>query len=518
MNYHENSVFFNPNTVTRYSSSSVNCRSSASTFSDCLDNSSFKGVPASENMTSKGDAQRKSKDLSAAHSGPVIIKAHNLKNRVPLSSLANVSCKKDAGITANSWMTNPNVYQRSDSTATTMAKTTNDVNDVPRTEPERPSASDNVEFALQSLFHSDTSILNSTPPIQSSKHMSAESVEKILKSPSPEKSDDEELTILYDSYANRNAPSDQAGDAKSSVTKPPVSEPANAKTTTKVLILRKKNSDIAKTSIGRTNNLTPPKSMHPINCERLNMKSVEDIEKNKCDPKNNHQISSETPSSVLTILAEKNDARPECEVSCQNVSIDKVDNKKSTFRVAPKRTNLRSEVTPYVQVENELEKMFAGVDDGSNKNPSVMTKKLNSSSTSAKSNTSISSPCTGLSQSSQNAFISPNIPAITSKKNLSRKPNGSAASMKKGKANNKQNSSSSSKESSLSIETRTVPVIHIEGSKENPINAHIVNSIKSKESELCNGKMAVKRKLGENDPGLSFFLSFFFWKPTRFTL
>lgn len=454
-------------------------------------------------MTSRRDPPTKSKDLSAGHSGPVIIKAHNLKNRVPLSSLANVGCKKDSGIAANSWMTNVTVYPRPDSTAAALAKPTTDVTGAQVAEPDRPSASDNVEFALQSLFHSDNSMLVSTPN-QNPKHMSVESVEKILKSPSPEKSDDDDVTIVYESYASQNVPSNPACDAKLPVVKPFVSEPVNAKTTTKVLILRKKNSDNnVKSGIVKTGNSTSAKNVNPIKYDRfINMNSVGNTEKNKSDSKKYiDQISPKTSSST-TMANTKNDTKLECKGTNKNYCNSKAINNYSTFQVRPTSNNLGDKEGTYVQVENALEEMFAGIEDSSD--PSATIKQLNLSTTSAENN--LSTPGTQPSRNRKNSFNIVNIPAKTNKKNLSKTLKPTSASTK-GVKYNKPNSSSSSKESLSLDPMKKVPMIHIEGSKENPLNAHIINSIKSEEEESSNGRMSVKRKLGNGDPGLA---SFFF--------
>jgi hypothetical protein len=42
-------------------------------------------------------------------------------------------------------------------------------------------------------------------------------------------------------------------------------------------------------------------------------------------------------------------------------------------------------------------------------------------------------------------------------------------------------------------------VIHIEGSKENPISVQIINSIKTEEEESSDSKSAAKRKSGKTD-------------------
>lgn len=434
-------------------------------------------------MTSKGDTPAKSKNLSAGHSGPVIIKAHNLKNRVPLSSLANVGCKKDSGMAANSWMTNVTIYPRPDSD-TDMAKATTDV---PGTvaEPDRPSASDSVEFALQSLFNSDTSIFVSTPN-QNPRQISAESVEKILKSPLPANDDDDDVTIVYDSYSTQNAPNIPNCDVKPPVTQPSVGEPANPKTT-KVLILRKKNSDnVVKSGAVKTGSLTA-KNVNQTKNDRPSINSIDSSEKSKSNLKKNiDQISPKTSSPMTNA---KNDTKFESK------SV-KISNKSVKSNTTVQGSTSGDKEGTFVQVENELEKMFAGIED--NSDPTKI-KQPKSMAPSAKNN--LSSQLTQNINSSFNSIITA---AKTNKKNPSKNMKPTGASLK-GVKLNKQNSSSFSKESPSLEPVKKVPMIHIEGSKENPINAHIVNSIKSKEEESSNAKMSLKRKLGNTDPGLTFF-------------
>lgn len=536
-NYHENSGFYGHSAVSRdYASiSRAHCNDESSawsnpSFSNPLGNPSFGGALANKNVTTKSDVQKESMDLSASHGGPVSIKtvsaasfpkmltvngaaaSQDLKNHVTPSSQANVDCKRDPefGLMAtNSSMTNVTANQTLNFGG---AATTNDVTTcAPRVEPDVSLVSDNVEFALESLFHSETSMVVSMPPSQNPKDMCVESVEKILKS--PEGSDEDDLTILYDSHTSGNMPINAVSDAKPSVEKPPAGQPTNDKAASKVLILKKKNCDCnvqTATSIVQTGDLTSAKSIKPIDCERLN-DVIDNVDKNNCDARDTDQISpvQVVSSSSSTTTNTTNDARLEQKAIDSSIGSCKSANENFASKAEP-FINVGTEEITFVQVENELEKMFAGIEDSSDPLASTKQPNLSTTSVDAQNNSSLNSSCTQLSQSSTNLFDSVNVPAKTSKKITSKKSKPSGASMKSMK--DKQKSSSSIKESSSSsssLETmKRVPVIHIEGSKENPISAHIINSIKSEEDDVSDGRTSAKRKLGKSDRGLSCFFLF----------
>ncbi len=66
----------------------------------------------------------------------------------------------------------------------------------------------------------------------------------------------------------------------------------------------------------------------------------------------------------------------------------------------------------------------------------------------------------------------------------------------------KLKSSTSVKEPLIdNVLAKRIPVIHVEGSKENPISTQIINSIKSEDDDVSDGKTAAKRKLAKNDLG-----------------
>lgn len=457
-NYHQNSGFYGQSAVARdYASiSRAHCNDESSArsnpnFSNPLGNPPFGGVLALKNVSTKNDVQNESMDLSSSHGGKIVASppkmvaingdvAQDLK-----SHAAPANCKSPIACT-NASVTNVTTNQK-------FGPTTNDVT---RAKP-ISLVPDNVEFALESLFHSETSVIVPTP-----KDMCVESVEKLLKS--PEGSDDD-LNVLYDSHISEKVPTNSASDTKSTE-KPSVGQAA-----TEVIV---KNCD-CNVKTGSTSAVSDLMSAKSINCERLN----DVIEKN-CDARDTDQILPEQASTVT------NDTSLGNASSC----------KPANFAAKPEPCVGNEEIT-YVQVENELEKMFAGIEDSSDPLMPV-----NSSATCIDAqNSSLNLSATQVSRSSTNLFDSVHVPAKTRKKKTSKKskPAGTSKSAK-----DKQKSSSSFKESSST--SQRVPVIHIEGSKENPISAHIINSIKSEEDDVSDGRTSAKRKLGKSDRGLNFFL------------
>lgn len=525
-NQYENSGFYGHNAARDYASiSRAHCNESSAwsnpNFSNPSGNPPFGSVTSNRNTTSKSEFQKESMDLSASHDGPVTIKTAPATsshlavngdaighNHVIPSSQANVECKREPQFhltPAISSMTNVTVDQKPNFVGTA---TTNNIPCAPKAETDVSLASDNVEFALESLFHSDTSVVVPTPPTQNPKDMCVESVEKLLKS--PEGSDDDDLTILYDTDTSKKNPNNSDVDAKQPLKQPPVG--TNDKTDAEVLINKNCDCNVktdAMTSIVEAEDLMSTKSIERIKCEeRLNdIKLIENVE-NNCDAKNTDQISSEQASaSSLTVANATNDIKPEPRVIGKNAGSSNAANENFAPKIAPGNSVGTEEIT-YVQVENELEKMFAGIEDSSDPLAPTQPQNLSTTSVDPLNNLSLNTSNTQLPQGSTNLFDSVNVPAKSSKKKTSKKSKPGGASIKSMK--DKQKSSSSLKELSSSLDTmRRVPVIHIEGSKENPISAHIINSIKSEDDDVSDGRTSAKRKLGKSDPGL---ISIFFFK------
>lgn len=529
-------------------------------FSHPLGQPPLGGVFGHESAPPKGAIQRESMDLSPTQPAvPVALMSHSpagalarllngdtgaehdLKQRLYPSSSPLVDPKPEAPANAS---TTPLPNRMAELPGFAALRTPGDAGRPP---PTMPSAPDNVEFALESLFHSDTS-LTVTPPAQNPRTLCVESVEKILKSPSPDS--DDELTILYDSHSDKITVPGRDVDAKP---EKPLAKAADK--TTKVLILKKKNCDCAPKTSNSTS--TAKATKPPAKCERLNdVKPSETAKKTNCDAKNGDRNEASTnptqdPKDNLTLKTESSNVRSEekpvekntrskaianstsktepdeekpianarsgadtavkteptsepkekitrSRAADQPVKTEPSNDEKSTdaSKAASKESANNEEIT-YVQVENELEKMFAGIEDstanGSDKDPLAAAK--------CDSN-NLSTMSTPHSRNSANLFDGVKA-AKASKKKASKKSKPAGSKMKE-----KQKSSSSFKETtSSSLEARRVPVIHIEGSKENPISAHIINSIKSEEDDVSDGRTSAKRKLGKSDRGLCYFWS-----------
>lgn len=396
-------------------------------------------------------------------------------------------------------------------------------------------SNDNVESALETLFQSDSksSIVAVTSSVivsaQSCKNsnLRAESVEKILKSPSPEKLDSElspesmledldmssgvvemkvaskakrkiysiNLTSDFDAISPQETNScdrsiESENESNSSDNK--IKNLSDSSQFTKnITVFTEKLVECVKTvssEIVETEN----DSRTELNtvCERTdNLQSHERMHSNV--PTQNIEFEEKVDSENGLNKAQKDNI-----VKCENSDKQASESNSQKFGIQNKNKN--DEIT-YVEVESELEKMFAGIEDNAGRDTDA--DPLNAvPSDSSNVDPNYVCPCPSSTNVNTHKF-SENFPAPkTNKKKSSKKSKTNNSSLKSSKEA-KGRQVASMKENSTDISARRVPVIHIEGSKENPINVQIINSIKVEEDELSDSKMAAKRKLGKNDRG-----------------
>lgn len=395
-------------------------------------------------------------------------------------------------------------------------------------------SNDNVESALETLFQSDSksSIVAVTSSVivsaQSCKNsnLRAESVEKILKSPSPEKLDSElsPESMLEDLDVSSGVEMKVASKAKRKIYSINLPSDFDAVSPQEInscdrSIGSEKESNSSDNKIKNlsdssqlTKNVTVfteklVECVKTFSTEIVETENVNRTELNTvCERTDNVQSQEREHSNIPTQNIEfeekvdsendSNKAGKDNIVKCENT--DKQASESNSQKSGIQNKNKSDEIT-YVEVESELEKMFAGIEDNAGRDTDA--DPLNAvTSESSNVDPNYVGPC----PSSSNVNLhksSENFPAPkTNKKKSSKKSKTNNSSLKSSKEA-KGRQAASVKENSTDISARRVPVIHIEGSKENPISVQIINSIKVEEDELSDSKMAAKRKLGKNDRG-----------------
>lgn len=343
--------------------------------------------------------------------------------------------------------------------------------------------SDHVESILETMFHSDvkSSVTSTTSSVivtaQSCKtpDLRAESVEKILKSPSPERCDNLESDLELNSSELETAKDGELADVSSSVADLTIDLEADASPKLTIDESRDKEVEIVDLTADKTviaQETAPSEKTDPISKnidEQLAMMDEFEVEPPKKD-----EISS----------------KPE---KCDKPESQKDDTEK------PKASDLgkdhekgknRNEEITYVEVETELEKMFAGIEDTEKNN--VDNDPLNAMPTdSSVTDTSKLSPR----PATEPLPSSGQAPIVKATKKKSSKKSKSASVKKDTKSKHPL-----SKDTDNVIFKR-VPVIHVQGSKENPISVQIINSIKLEEDDISDAKNAAKRKQSKSDRG-----------------
>lgn len=321
-----------------------------------------------------------------------------------------------------------------------------------------PISPDHVESILETMFHSEgrTSLTPCSPVIvavpsckSALDDLRAESVEKILKSPSPEKSDKEfnfDMDLL---------------DESSDCDKPNEESRVNNTTPDKLPNSACKEQSSTETNVSKVSEQCSGKS----ECNVINANPV-----TKSEAK---EPGKEVPSSEVGPL--------------QNGVTDST--KTKTKSSVDEKSKTGSDENTYVEVENELEKMFAGIEDSEVNDTDPLNAALRNS-----------TPKKSKADSLQHNLQPPLVKTgkkKSSKKSKSTSSTGASSSKKKSKAKS-VNAKDASTDSVLS---KRVPVIHIEGSKENPTVVQIINSIKLEEDDVSDGKTAAKRKQSTSDRG-----------------
>lgn len=379
---------------------------------------------------------------------------------------------------------------------------------------------DHVESILETMFHSDSkscapSTVSSvivTAQSCKSNDLRAESVEKILKSPSPERSDN--LSLESDSELNSSEMDSTKGEnnAKTDLVSECKIDSDNLSKSNDVDDILKKGSEkplTSKTVCLKSD--TQVESSYSLG-EKVGKTVDEDlglIESEDESESGNDRLTIATDSVADLSNKIKNNKAAESEYlkkleeDCIVVEVDlekgkKQINESNIKTEGPKNKKSDEEIT-YVEVESELEKMFAGIEETGGDPLNALqtdvsitdTSKLNASNVTT--DASFSQPVIG----------SDNLPAPTKTKKKSSKKSKSGSNKKDAKS--KHSATSRDNPSSDGVICKRVPVIHVEGSKENPISVQIINSIKSEEDDISDAKTAAKRKQGKCDKG-EFFL------------
>ncbi|XP_065225708.1 uncharacterized protein CG5098 isoform X2 [Planococcus citri] len=512
-NYHENSSLYTQTTAKNYSPSTRSYYNEESGWSERNShmNSSHRANSNDDKsrITYSNDVQQESMDLSSAAHVPSTGKTptNDAATTVPVNgSPAAQSCDEKPSlngspddkntpeaasktepvsvIAANPLRETPSQDAESQVKAKLEAPAlkSNDTAESTKPKHEQSITADRVESILETMFHSDTksststtssSVTVNTPPCKTL-DLRGESVEKILKSPSPVHGDhlesdlglnSSEFESTRDSSTMNSLVTDVTVTNDTKPTKddhdnsPKPSDDSNIEKLEKLVSNKQSDNQKIPTNSSKIENLglvddcdTPPVK------SKSNTEPATDLSSVKTEPKEAPNSSSKKDTAVS---AKKSDTNKE---------------------VPAKSKNRKEEIT-YVQVESELEKMFAGIedismdpvksiqaDDSSKRNPAPKTTNLSS-------------------HSAANDIQAKPVKKKSSKKSKS-------ASTKK---DAKKHSINSKDTSTDSVSFKRVPVIHVEGSKENPINVQIINSIKLEEDDISDAKTAAKRKQGKCD-------------------
>lgn len=388
--------------------------------------------------------------------------------------------------------------------------------------------SDNVESALETLFQSDgrsftpTSVPSVIVSAQSCKKSDfrAESVEKILKSPSPEKLDELSPEAMLEELEKCEAAEPKVvSKATNKLYSPSVVsvDVMSAKKTSSCDMSKSEKksncSDLDQPGVnlsqpGSNTNLVAKlarteKAASTENSELLNNFTKTDLDTrtyNIVNKKTNVQNKEQECSNALKNVDTKEKAKSGNESNSRPQLIPDSTSKVGSLKPGSKNTNkmdpktCNDEIT-YVEVESELEKMFAGIEDNGSHDTDV--DPLNALPSDSAIDPCHSSPhVTSNTRYCQSVMENFPTPKKTYKKKSSKKSKSNISSLKsQSKTKSRENSSADS------ITARRVPVIHVEGSKENPISVQIMNSIKVEEDDLSDSKTAAKRKLGKHDRG-----------------
>lgn len=355
------------------------------------------------------------------------------------------------------------------------ANKTNDTAESQKPKNEQNIPADHVESILETMFHLDTksssstasSVIVTNPPCEAT-----ESVEKILKSPSPVRSDHLESDLDFNSSEFDSTKDSSTMNSITDVTNEPVEDihdnsrkPSNDSN----------NEKLPKTVSGKKSD---NKKSQKIPTNSSNIKDLGLADDSDISPVSKNG-KSEPATDLSSIKIEPNN------VENQPKKEPASDKKSNTIKAVPGKSKNNKEEITYVEVETELEKMFAGIED-------ISTDPLKSTQTDS-----------GPNESSK---LNPNESASNASANeTSTKPAKKKSSKKyksiSTKKDTKKHSINSKDTSTDSVNFKRVPVIHVEGSKENPINVQIINSIKLEEDDISDAKTAAKRKQGKCDRG-----------------
>lgn len=429
-------------------------------------------------------------------------------------------------------------------------------------------STDNVESVLETMFHSSSkspiasglsSVIVST---QSCKTARAESVEKILKSPSPEKCEDKSISPTKFNFADSNIINDHNLELENKEELDDLSKNENVSNNSNILNISLKkdhdfnfknsealnSSDSVSCSIKKVSKQPNISKISPDNnkieqlvdeltnesstnlketCDQLiheesNVCTIEELdnkEKAIVEENSNQFQNIEQKSAVanqlavttvghdksISIVSEKDlELKSTFNENSENSLIENGTIKEKQLS----KNKTRDEEITYVEVESELEKMFAGIEDNEIRETDTdPLKSLPGESLTMK----VESTHCGTSHTIVNDKYSQqtveslnNFHAMTkvNKKKYSKKLKSSNTSKNFKEIKMKPSSSLKENTSVDNIITKRIPVIHVQGSKENPISAQIINSIKLEEDDFSDGKVAAKRKLGKSDQGV----------------